>query len=275
MLDCLMDGILDTFKTIPYLFIAFYIIEFLEHKINSNKIINQAGRLGPLLGSLLGMIPHCGFSALATNLYTTRIITLGTLISVYLATSDEMLPIMLSSNVPVKTIIPILTIKVLIGIICGFTIDFILRKKATQPHANYSLCKEEHCHCETSYLKSSLEHTLNISLFILAVNIILNLVFHYGLETYLNTILLDNKILGPIILSLIGLIPNCASSIVITKLYLASSITFGSLIAGLLTNSGIGILVLFKSNKNFKENLTILGILYLIGIIFGILINFI
>ena len=275
MLDCLMDGILDTFKTIPYLFIAFYIIEFLEHKINSNKIINQAGRLGPLLGSLLGMIPQCGFSALATNLYTTRIITLGTLISVYLATSDEMLPIMLSSNVPIKTIISILTIKVLIGIICGFTIDFILRKKNTHPHANYSLCKEQHCNCETSYIKSSLEHTINISLFILAVNIILNLVFHYGLETYLNTILLDNEILGPIILSLIGLIPNCASSIVITKLYLASSITCGSLIAGLLTNSGIGILVLFKSNKNIKENLTILGILYLIGIIFGIIINFI
>ena len=121
MLDCLMDGILDTLKTIPYLFIAFYIIEFLEHKINSNKIINQAGRLGPLLGSLLGMIPQCGFSALATNLYTTRIITLGTLMSVYLATSDEMLPIMLSSNVPVKTIISILTIKVLIGIICGLS----------------------------------------------------------------------------------------------------------------------------------------------------------
>ena len=271
MLDAILDGVIDTVKIVPFLFISFFIIEILEHKLNSNKKLEKAGKLGPLFGSLLGIVPQCGIASIATNLYVTGIISVGTLISVFLSTSDEMIPILLSENVSLKFIFIVLAIKFLIGVASGFVIDLFYQKKNTE---DYSLCEEEHCHCEEHIFISALKHTVNISLFILVVNILLNLIFSYGLEDLLSNLLLSDSIFSPFITSLIGLIPNCASSIIITKLYLVSSISFGSLIASLLANSGIALIILAKTNKNKKENLVIILLTYLIGVLVGIILNF-
>lgn len=270
MLDCFIDGLIDTLKVFPFLLISFYIIEILEHKINSNKRLESSGKYGPILGSLLGIIPQCGIASIATNLYVTGIITLGTLISVFLSTSDEMIPILLSEKVSIKLILIILGIKLVVGLVSGLLIDLVYPRKIK---SHYEICEEEHCHCDDHKFISAFKHTINISLFILVINVLLNMVFNYGLNDYLSSLLLKDSVFSPIITSLIGLIPNCASSIVITKLYLASSISFGSMIAGLLTNSGIALVVLFKTNKNVKENINIIFLTYFIGIIIGIILN--
>lgn len=270
MLDCFIDGLIDTLKVFPFLLISFYIIEILEHKINSNKRLESSGKYGPVLGSLLGIIPQCGIASIATNLYVTGIITLGTLISVFLSTSDEMIPILLSEKVSIKLILIILGIKLVVGLVSGLLIDLVYPRKIK---SHYEICEEEHCHCDDHKFISAFKHTINISLFILVINILLNMVFNYGLNDYLSSLLLKDSIFSPIITSLIGLIPNCASSIVITKLYLASSISFGSMIAGLLTNSGIALVVLFKTNRNLKENINIILLTYFIGTVIGIILN--
>lgn len=270
MLDCFIDGLIDTLKVFPFLLISFYIIEILEHKINSNKRLESSGKYGPVLGSLLGIIPQCGIASIATNLYVTGIITLGTLISVFLSTSDEMIPILLSEKVSIKLILIILGIKLVVGLVSGIMIDLVYPRKIK---SHYEICEEEHCHCDDHKFISAFKHTINISLFILVINVLLNMVFNYGLNDYLSSLLLKDSIFSPIITSLIGLIPNCASSIVITKLYLASSISFGSMIAGLLTNSGIALVVLFKTNRNLKENINIILLTYFIGTVIGIILN--
>lgn len=270
MLDCFIDGLIDTLKVFPFLLISFYIIEILEHKINSNKRLESSGKYGPVLGSLLGIIPQCGIASIATNLYVTGIITLGTLISVFLSTSDEMIPILLSEKVSIKLILIILGIKLVVGLVSGLLIDLVYPRKIK---SHYEICEEEHCHCDDHKFISAFKHTINISLFILVINVLLNMVFNYGLNDYLSNLLLKDSIFSPIITSLIGLIPNCASSIVITKLYLASSISFGSMIAGLLTNSGIALVVLFKTNRNLKENINIILLTYFIGTVIGIILN--
>ena len=270
MLDCFIDGLIDTLKVFPFLLISFYIIEILEHTINSNKRLESSGKYGPVLGSLLGIIPQCGIASISTNLYVTGIITLGTLISVFLSTSDEMIPILLSEKVSIKLILIILGIKLVVGLVSGLLIDLVYPRKIK---SHYEICEEEHCHCDDHKFISAFKHTINISFFILVINVLLNMVFNYGLNDYLSSLLLKDSIFSPIITSLIGLIPNCASSIVITKLYLASSISFGSMIAGLLTNSGIALVVLFKTNRNLKENINIILLTHFIGTLIGIILN--
>ena len=268
MKEIILDTLLDSLKIIPFLFIAFLIIELIEHKLtNKNKeIITKSKKIGPIIGSLLGVIPQCGFSVMATNLYITRIITLGTLISIYLSTSDEMLIIMLSKKVEITLILKIL-------IIYGVIIDKILNNKKEKE--NYQICDEEHCECSHGIILSSLKHTIHITIFIFIVTLILNIIITYIGEDYLTKIFLTNTIFGPFITSLIGLIPNCSASVILTELYLNSSISLGSLIGGLLTSSGAAILVLIKNNKNIKENISIILLLYFLGAISGILIELI
>jgi hypothetical protein len=277
-LHILEHSFIDSLKLLPFLFIAFLIIELIEHKLSdkSKKVITKSGKFGPIIGSLLGLIPQCGFSVVATNLYVTRILSLGTLISIYLSTSDEMLVILLSRNASINTILPLLGTKFLVGIISGFTIDFLLRNKKKQQET-YSICEDEHCGCEEeeNLFKSSLIHTIKTFIFIFIATFLITLVFELFGEDYLSKILLKDTLISPFITSLIGLIPNCASSVILTELYLSNSINFASIISGLLTGSGVAILVLFKTNKNIKENLTILSIIYGIGVITGIIITLI
>lgn len=275
MKEIIIDTLIDTLKLVPFLFIAFLLIELFEHKFSkkSIKVVESSGKYGPILGSILGIIPQCGFSVMATNLYVTRLITLGTLISIYLSTSDEMLPILISEKAEFSLIIKILLIKLFIGMLAGFIIDKIFKVKKEKK--NYDICEEEHCHCKESIIISSLKHTLNIVVFILLINFILNICFNYLGQDYLSKILLKDSFFGPFISSLIGLIPNCGASVMLTELYINNAINFGSLISGLLTGSGIAIMILFKTNKHFLENLKVVGILYIVGVLSGIIIELI
>ena len=262
MLEVIQDTLLDTIKLLPFLFVAFLIIEFIEHKLSNKQenIISKSGKLGPIVGALLGAVPQCGFSVLATNLYVTRIISLGSLISIYLSTSDELIPLMISHNAPLTKILSIVSIKVVIGIISGFLIDLFIRKTTK---SDFVLCEDEDCDCDHSIIKSSLIHTLK------------NILFHFVDLSFLESALKNNKILTPFIASLIGLIPNCASSVMISELYLNNLISLGTTLSGLLTGSGVAIMVLVRKNKNISENLFIIGLIYIIGVIWGLLFNFI
>lgn len=277
MKEIILDTILDSLKLIPFLFVAFLIIELIEHKLTdkNRNILAKSKKIGPILGSLLGAVPQCGFSVMATNLYVTRIITLGTLISIYLSTSDEMLIVMLSENIDISLIIKIILIKIIFGIIYGLIIDKIVTNKKTKEQENYEICNDEHCDCKHGIVLSSIKHTLHITLFIFIITLILNIIFNYVGEDYLSKIFLTNTIFGTFITSLIGLIPNCASSVILTELYINNSISIGALIGGLLTSSGASLLVLFKNNKNIKENLKIVSLLYSLGVISGIIIELI
>lgn len=272
MKEVILETLIDSFKLLPFLFVTFLIIELFEHKLSkkSKEIVAKSGKFGPFFGSLLGIIPQCGFSVAATNFYATRIITLGTLFAVYLSTSDEMIPILIAENASVSLIIKVIIVKFIIGMVLGFIIDFIFRKKEKE---NYSICQKEHCHCEKGLWKAVFKHTFSIFLFILICNFGINLIMEFGGMKYLETILLKDNILAPIITSLIGLIPNCASSVVLTELFLSDAISFASLIAGLLSGAGIALLVLFRTNKNKKENILILSSIYLIGVVCGIILE--
>lgn len=276
MKDIIIDTLVDALKILPFLFITFLLLELLEHKL-SNKtknVISKSGKVGPIIGSLLGVIPQCGFSVVATNLYITRVISLGTLFSIYLSTSDEMLPIMLSQNVSFKTILFVLLIKVIAGMLFGFIIDLVIRKN-NKNNYDYHICEEEHCHCDHGIVKSSLKHTFNIIIFIIGVSFILNVVFLYCGNDLISKIFMKDTLFGPFLGSLVGLIPNCGASVILTEMFLKGAINLGTCMAGLLTGSGVALLVLFKSNKNIKENLCICLTLYLIGVLVGIFIEFI
>ena len=268
MLDIILDTLIDLLKIIPFLFVAFLIMEYFEHSLSKKKNVLKNKKVGPIVGSLLGVIPQCGFSVMATNLFSSRVITIGTLIAIYLSTSDEMLPILITNKVSFKLIVFILLIKIVVGIIFGYLIDFFWKKKETK---DFSICDDDHCHCEKGIFKSSLIHTLKISSYILITTFLLNTLIYYLGEDTISKILLKNNFFGPFLASLVGLIPNCSASIILTELYLSKVITTGMLIGGLLTGSGIGLLVLFKVNKDKKENFFILISIYLIGVLVGII----
>lgn len=275
MLDCIMDGLIDTLKLLPYLLVTFLVLEFIEHKLNNKnqKLLEKNKKVGPLIGGLLGALPQCGFSSMAANLFSARVITMGTIIAVFLSTSDEMLPILLSEKTDIKLILGIVGFKVIVGIIIGFIIDLIYKRKNKKEEIK-ELCEHDHCHCkEKNIFISSIIHTLKIGLFVLIANLLINIIIYKVGEDTVSKILLNNNILTYFASSLIGLIPNCAGSVIITELYLSKLITIGTMLSGLLTGSGLGILLLFKANKSLKENLSILGIIYLIGVIIGIIVD--
>ena len=280
MIEIIEETLIDSIKLLPFLFITYLIMEYIEHK-TSDKLkntIKKSGKYGPVIGGLLGTIPQCGFSVAATNLYATRIITLGTLISVYLATSDEMIPILLSEGAPITTILLILGIKLVIAIIAGFIIDFIIRRKNKENDEEeriIDLCEKEHCHCEHGIFKSALKHTLNIFVFIIIITFIINILIHFIGEDNIANFVRINPILGPVLAGIIGLIPNCASSVILTQLYVENVIPVATMISGLLAGTGIGLAVLFKMNKGIKENLKITVLMYLIGVISGIILQLI
>ena len=290
MLDIIKDTIFDSIKLLPFLFITYLLMEYIEHKMGnkSKEIMKKADKFGPLFGSILGVFPQCGFSVSATNLYAARVITLGTLISVYLSTSDEMLPIFISESVPIIVILKILGVKLLIGILAGFLIDLFIRlvkdkkniknseKEIYEKDEIKDLCEEEHCHCdEAGIFKSALKHTINIFLFILLITFVINMAVYFVGEDNISKLLLDKPILGPMVAALIGLIPNCAASVILTNMYLQNVISVSSLIAGLLTGAGVGLAVLFKTNKGIKNNIKIVFLLYLIGVISGMVLQLI
>lgn len=278
MLEVLEDSIIDSIKLIPFLFITYIIMEMIEHRAGegTEQMIKKSGKFGPVIGAILGVIPQCGFSTVAANFYAARIITRGTLIAIFLSTSDEMLPILISEGAEIGLILRILLIKVIIGMIIGIVIDILDSKfkHSNESSTIHTICENENCHCEEDgVVKSSIKHTIQIFVYIFIISFVINTLIYIIGEEKIANLILNTPILGTLISSILGMLPNCASSIILTELYLENIITLGPMIAGLLVNSGLGILVLFKVNKNKKENFKILGILYLVGITAGITIN--
>lgn len=284
VLDIILDALVDTAKLVPFLFVTYLLMEWLEHRTSkkTKAVIKNSGRFGPLFGGLLGAIPQCGFSAAVSNLYAGKIITMGTLVAIYLSTSDEMLPIMISEKVPVSMMLSILGLKIVIGMVAGFVIDAVASlvagrsRQVDKIEAGIShVCEHDHCHCEKSIVKSALKHTLVITVFVLIVSLALNAVLAAVGEETLASFILDRPFMGPVVTSLVGLIPNCAASVVITQLYLQGVLSFGSMMAGLLTGSGVGILVLCRVNDQWRDNAKIIALVYGIGVLCGIAINLI
>ena len=276
MLDLLLDAVIDTAKLLPFLFITYLLLEFIEHKAakKTAAAAARAGVFGPAVGGLLGAIPQCGFSASAANLYSGGIISAGTLIAIFLSTSDEMLPVMLSEKAALPRVLTILGIKVVCGILIGFIVDFILHLcKKTPRNSDIShLCEEEHCHCEKGIFRSALIHTVQIALFIFLFSLLVGGIIYFVGEDKIAALAGESGVFGPLVCGLIGLIPNCASSVVLTELFLDGVISTGSMLAGLLAGSGVGLLVLFRVNgKAIGENLLITAIIYVSGILVGIL----
>lgn len=277
--DILLDTLTDGLKLLPFLFITYLVMENIEHKTShrTRQIMKNSGKWGPALGGVLGVFPQCGFSAAASNLYAGRVITLGTLAAVFLSTSDEMLPILISEKADPGTIFRILAVKVFIGVLAGFLIDLVYRrhkKAAAQELRINHICEHEHCNCgEESIFKSALKHTIQIFLFILVISLALNLLIQFVGEEYLAMLVSENSILGPVVAGLVGLIPNCASSVVLTQLYLEGLLGTGAMLAGLLAGSGVGLLVLYRVNDDAKENIKITVMIYAIGVLSGILIE--
>ena len=273
IIHVIIHAVKDSVKLLPFLLITYILMEYIEHKMTdkSKSAIEKAGKFGPIIGGVVGAVPQCGFSVSATNLFSSRVITLGTLIAVYLSTSDEMIPVLLSESISFSIILKLILIKVCIGMIAGLIIDFVLRKfSKNEENKIAEICEEEGCHCENGILKSAIKHTVNIFIYIFITTIILNIIIELVGEERLGSLILNKKIIGAIIAGIIGLIPNCASSVIITQLYAKGLITAGALLAGLLVGAGLGLLVLFKTNKNIKQNMKIIILLYFIGIVCGI-----
>lgn len=278
MLDIIIDTLIDSIKLLPFLFVTYLILEYLEHKTGgkAQNVIKKSGKFGPAIGSLLGIVPQCGFSAAAANFYAGKVISLGTLIAIFLSTSDEMLPILISEAAPISLIGKVILIKLLIGMVCGFIIDlfskFNNKEKNIEKEIEH-LCEHDHCDCEHGVVKSAIKHSLNIFVFIIIVSFILNLLIHFIGEDTISSIFNSNKILGPILASFVGLIPNCASSVILTQLNLSGVIPLSTMISGLLVNAGLGLLVLFRVNNNLKENIFITTLLYVIGVLSGFILS--
>lgn len=275
MVDVILDTLLDTVRLVPFLFLTYLLMEFLEHHSGDRlgRWLGRSGHAGPLIGGVLGIVPQCGFSAAAAGLYAGRVISVGTLLSVWLSTSDEMLPILISRGAPIGFVLRFLGAKLVFGIAAGFAVDGLLRlrrKPAAAPHIE-DICEREHCHCEDHFALSALRHTVKITLFLLAVSFVLNTLIHWIGKDAIAGLVLDRPVLGNLLSGVIGLIPNCASSVVLTELYLSGVISVGSMLTGLLVNAGVGILVLFRNNRPVRDSVRVVAILFCIGLLCGVL----
>lgn len=265
------DSLIDSVRLLPFLFLTYLVMEYLEHKAGGKMqaAIRGAGKGGPLIGAVLGIFPQCGFSAAAASLYAGGVITTGTLMAVFLSTSDEMLPIMISENAGVRLIVRVLAVKVIVAVAAGLAIDRVFRRSGKELQIGH-LCEQHHCHCENGIWRSALHHTAEIFAYILAISLALNLLIAGVGENALGGLILDRPVAGTLLAGLVGLIPNCAASVVITQLYLDGVLGAGAMIAGLLSGTGVGLLVLLRVNDDRRENLRLTGLLYLIGVAAGI-----
>ena len=272
--DIIIDAVLDSVKAVPFLFVAYYLIEYLEHKVDIRFLHNlmMHKKAGVCIGALLGAFPQCGFSVTAANFYTSRLITVGTLLAVFLATRDEAVPILLSEPGMFPVVWKMIIIKIIVAVIAGLIVD-IFWKKQKKIGPFKELCKD--CHCEdTSIMQPAIRHTGQLFVFLLIVNLILGFIMEMASEAFLQKIFLGGSIFQPFLTTLVGMIPNCAASVALTELYIGGQITFGSMMSGLCAGAGLGIAVLLKTNKRKKENLGIILILYGVAVAAGLMLNF-
>ena len=275
-----LHTLIDTAKIVPFLFLTYLLMEFLEHKAGGapERWLRTSGKIGPLVGGTLGVLPQCGFSAAATGFYTGRMITTGTLIAVYLSTSDEMLPILLSSGAPIPTVLKLLATKLIIGVAAGFAIDGITRLivratgKEQEPQIE-ELCERENCACGDRFVLSALKHTAYITIFLLIFTFVLTLGIELIGEENIQSVVLDRPVLGSLLAGLVGLIPNCASSVALTSLFVDGVLSSGALLSGLMVNAGVGLAILFRNNRPVRDSLRVVAILFGISVVCGILID--
>lgn len=308
--DCLTDTFIDTLKLLPILFLTYLLMEYLEHKAGDRTVaaIRSARKCGPLAGGLLGVVPQCGIAGGAASLYATRVITAGTFIAVMLATSDEMLPLMIAAG-NVADLLQFILFKVIYGIAAGFALDGLIslidkRQKEKKNvgenvhHIHHHGCEHDHdhdnaeghddcngdgicsvcvrdgCHCEHGVFRSALHHTVQVTLMIFAVSLVISCAVAFIGEERISALPVNTTVAGEIIAGLIGLIPNCSVSVMLTGFYTDGVIGAGPLMAGLLVNGGVGLLVLFRTNrgkKYLKQNLSVVSVLYLAGVVGGII----
>ena len=345
LIDILLDAGKDTLSLVPFLLVTYLALETLEHVEGDrvNGAIKRAGAAGPVVGSLLGMVPQCGFSAMAATLYAGRVVTLGTLVAVFLSTSDEMLPLLLAEQVPVQTMAMLLASKALIALVTGFIVDAAVRglrrnvrahaairrtvlgTAANSAHVNcahddhtggdiidevaeagvsadhiHELCERDHCGCDEdedehghghghehghehghshegapllSIIRSAISHTVQVSVFIFLVTLILVAVLETFGESTIEQFLRGNETLAVLGSALVGLIPNCSASVVITQLYLEGALQLAPMLAGTLISAGVGYLVLFRTNRSARENALFLAMMYVIGAGWGLVLS--
>jgi hypothetical protein len=276
-----LDAVIDTLKLIPFLFVTYLIMEAFEARTadDTSQMLAKVGPFGPIVGAGVGLIPQCGFSAAASSLFAGGLISPGTLIAVFLSTSDEMLPIFLSEHVALSTLGRILAAKAAIAVITGLVIDMVIKLlKPKAPKHIHDLCEHDHCGCEEDHgggfpaiCRAALKHTLNITLFIFIITVALAFVVEGVGSNAIANFLANRPAFGVCLSALIGLIPNCAASVMLTQLYLSRLITAAQMIAGLSVGAGVGLLVLFRTNRPMKENIILTLVLYGAGVAWGLL----
>lgn len=274
-LDYLKDALADSVKLIPFLFVIYLIMEVVERHGSEglHHVLQKGRKFGPLIGGVAGVIPQCGCSTAGAALYSERVISLGTMVAVFLSTSDEMLPIMISESAPVMSIIRILAVKVVIGIISGYLTDAIFRKiygKAAGIPADQAVKEKSG---KYNVFVSAIMHTMEIFIYIFILECVLNTAIGLLGEDTISKAFTGIPVVGEFIAALIGLIPNCASSVIITQLYMEHVINAGAMFAGLLANAGAGSLVLFKMNPDKKQNKMIIFIIWTLAVIWGVIIE--
>lgn len=277
MADILLDTLFDALKTIPFLILAYIIIELIEHRAKNKfeKFLSGFGRNGAAIGALLGVVPQCGFSVAAANLYANRIITAGTLLAIYISTSDEAIPVLLSSPEGAVKIIPLILSKVFLAIVAGTLIDKSGMLKAPEKDIEY--VEEMHSHCHTDddegLVRAIIRHTAETFVFILIVMLSLNIAIFYMGEDRLAAFMMDGSVFQPVLAGLVGLIPNCAASVVIAQLFAEGALSFGSALAGLSTSAGLGLIMLLRADVDKKEILKIALLLFIIPVAVGMVLQ--
>jgi len=282
MVDIILDTIIDFLKLLPFLFITYLVMEWIEHSTHEGgqNLIKKAGRMGPVAGAILGIVPQCGFSAAASTFFAGRVISAGTLIAIYMSTSDEMIPVMIAKSAPVSEMVKILAVKVICAIIGGFIVDILVfptKKKDIQVDID-EICTDEACGCKEgghNMLIPAIRHTMKTGIFIFLVSFVLNVTLGFTGEDAINSVFTSIPFVENMIAAVVGLIPNCAASVALTTLYIQGAISFSAMLSGLLAGAGVGLLVLFRVNNHQKENLRILGILYGLSVVLGFLVSFI
>ena len=282
ILDVLLDALIDGAKMLPFLYLAYLLIEWLErnHGQRIENALAGGGRWGFVPGAVLGCVPQCGFSAVAANFYASRVITPGTLLAVFVATSDEAIPLLAAEPGMWGTLAVLLVLKVILGMVAGFVLDVPLRRVLPQSlyggyagHADEVDCHEEHEEHSGIFL-AALRHTLEIFAFILLFSFLIGLVFELVGEGAITALLGRMGPFQPMVAAFIGLVPNCAASVLLAQLYMQGAITFGSLMAGLTAGAGIGLAVLWRVNPSWKQNLFMTGLLWAAGAAVGIVLQF-
>lgn len=322
LVDVLTESVIDTLKLIPFLFLTYLAMEALEHSASHHvrAAVEKSGKAGPVVGSILGALPQCGFSAMAATLYAGRVVTAGTLVAVILSTSDEMIPVFVAHQESPTRLFGILALKIIVGIIVGLLVDVALRMLHRtgdgRPHI-HELCERAHCHCEDvedengsaeaeseaqaanagehddvarrahehahghdhhghglwPIVRSALVHTVQVTVFIFLVTFVFGLLIEGVGEDASGELLADHPVRATFIAALVGLIPNCGASVALTELFLDGTLAAGPMVAGLLVSGGVGLLVLWRTNADLRQNAAVTGVVYAVGVTVGLLVG--